>query len=98
MSLNPNAVLPHGTDARRRTHWAYGELCLRCEPDEEWTARCPVCLSGVTARGGVVLRHEVDSLWPHGAKAVECPGVGEKADLPVPRGRPIRRPRTRSMA
>lgn len=94
MSLAMNAIQPCGTDARRRTHWAYGELCLRCEPDEEWTARCPVCLSRVTARGGVLLRHEVDSLWPHGAKAVECPGTGEKAEPPAPRSRPTRRTRS----
>lgn len=83
-TFGPNAVLPHGTEARRRTHWAHGELCVVCEPDVEWMTHCVVCREKVAVVGGIVIEHGPDV-------AVVCPGSGDRLPfLPKRAAPPVR--------
>lgn len=73
MSLHFNAVQACPSHARRKTHLALGEVCLRCEPDFEWAAGCPVCLDRVRAVGTLIQPHALTG----GGVDVPCLGAGE---------------------
>lgn len=91
MSLHPNAIQACPSRARRKSHLARGEICLRCEPYFEWSAPCPVCLDEVTAVGTRIQRHglEVDQ-----TSVIPCPGAGAVVHplVRVTVGRVYRRP------
>lgn len=76
-----NATLPCGTDTARRVHLAHGQVCPVCEPDEQWSARCPLCLDTVTAVGLTIQGHRVSG---HGRRMqpFDCPGAGAKVQAP----------------
>ncbi len=57
LSLPVNAVLPCGSASAIRRHAAKGEVCCRCEPDVEWSSRCPGCYETVRVVGGVFTGH-----------------------------------------
>lgn len=78
MSLRPNDQQRCPSRARRKHHRAHGEVCLRCEPDTEWTAECPICLDRVPAVGTIIQRHALS----YGDAALPCPGVGEVVHPP----------------
>ena len=82
VTLGPNAVLPCGTESRRRTHRAHGELCAVCDPEVEWTARCPVCRLDVPARGTFLLPHSVGGPWLVEASR-QCPGGTSRVQPPA---------------
>ncbi len=83
-TLSPNAMLPCGTDTRRRDHLAHGELCPVCDPTVEWVTRCPSCRLNVQATGLVVLPHVKSSPWlVEGSK----PCAGSEAQVLPPTAR-----------
>ncbi len=57
LSLPVNAVLPCGSPSAARRHLSLGEVCVRCEPDVEWSSRCPGCQETVRVVGGRFVRH-----------------------------------------
>ena len=76
--LGMNELETCPSPARLKTHRAHGFLCLVCEPDVEWSARCLACLDRQIVRGGVVDAHEVEGTGER------CPGSGDRVDPPAP--------------
>ncbi len=79
MSLAPNALETCPSDAHRRTAWAHGKICLTCEPDAEWMARCPLCLDDVPAVGLMLTEHDIDGT----ELSFPCPASGDLVDPPL---------------
>ncbi len=82
MSLAPNATVACPSDSHRRTALAHGRICLECEPDAEWTARCPLCLDSVPAKGRTVLPHKVEGRGRRMA-GFACPGSDSVVEPPA---------------
>lgn len=94
MSLGVNDKEPCPSRARLITHRAHGSLCLTCEPDAEWLARCPLCRDEVTVVGTTVQPH---STGGHGQRVArfDCPGAGMRVEPPQLVERPIWEPSMR---
>ncbi len=82
MTLSPNALMPCPSESAKRRHWAHGRICPECEPDAEWTARCPLCLDSVPAKGREVLPHDVEGRGRRMA-GFACPGTGAVVEPPA---------------
>ncbi len=85
MSRTVNALLPCGTPTARRRHLALAEICPECEPDIEWSTRCPHCRERVTVFGDRIGVHDSE------AGALECWGSKTLALPPKRLPRPLKR-------
>lgn len=84
-ALGPNSSQQCPSDGHRRSMLAHGRICPVCEPDEQWTGRCPVCSRSAPMIGTTVQQHRIS----YGRGPVSCDGAGRTVAVPTIAVRPI---------